>query len=116
MPKLLNTNLEQHNLPTNPYGFSATRIEDLGASEYTLVTLVVDASGSTIPFRKEMESVIKEVVKSCKYSPRAANLLLRLIQFDQRLDEIHGFKLLSQCNENDYDNCLTLSGLTALYD
>ena len=116
MPKLLNTNLEQHTLAANPYGFSATRIEDLGASEYTLATLVVDSSGSTCGFRTEMVRAIKDVVKSCKFSPRAANLLLRLVEFDSSLREIHGFKLLSQCNESDYDGCLTLNGCTSLYD
>lgn len=116
MPKLLNSDLEQHVLPTNNYGFSAVRIADLGASEYTLVTLVVDSSGSTMNFRHAMTQAIKDMITSCKYSPRAANLLIRLVEFDHNLREIHGFKMLSQCDVADYDNCLTLSGTTALYD
>lgn len=116
MPKLLNTDLEQHKLPTNQYGFSAVRIADLGASEYTLVTLVVDSSGSTLNFRNAMERAVKDVITSCKYSPRAANLLIRLVEFDHNLREIHGFKMLSQCDVDDYTNCLTLGGTTALYD
>lgn len=47
MPRL--DNMESTKLPTGNYGFSAQRIEDLGASEYTLVTLAVDDSSSVQP-------------------------------------------------------------------
>ena len=36
--------------------------------------------------------------------------------FDNRLDESHGFKLLEQCNPDDYDGCIPPGGSTALYD
>lgn len=112
----LNTNLEQHNLPAGTYGYSATSLDDLGATEYTLVTMVVDASGSVIGFKKEMEEAIVQVVNACKYSPRVDNLMIRLISFSESVHEIHGFKLLSECNEDDYDDCLKIRGVTALYD
>lgn len=103
-------------LPTSHFGFSHTRIEDLGATEYTLVSINADKSGSTDPFKAEMEKVIKAVVKACRRSPRADNLMLRLSVFDHNFEEIHGFKLLGNCNEDDYKGCMgQTGGTTALY-
>lgn len=99
------------------YGFSAARIEDLGASEYTLGLVVVDVSGSTGGFRREMEKALKAVVQACRRNPRADNMMLRVVLFDDAVQEFHGFKPLPNCNESDYDGCLgTSGGLTALYD
>jgi uncharacterized protein YegL len=114
MPRFDNDNL-QHN-QVGHFGFSATRIEDLGATEYTLVTIVVDASGSVGGFVTELEKAIQEVVQSCQLSPRADNLMIRLIRFNGAVDELHGFKLLSSCNVQDYQNFIGPSGSTALYD
>jgi hypothetical protein len=117
MPKLgdLNADLEKQKMPTGHYQFSAQRISDLGASEYTLVTLVVDVSGSTEKFRPEMTNCIKEVLKSCKYSPRSDNLMFRLVRFSNDVQEVHGFKLLENCNADDYNDALNVpGGLTAL--
>jgi len=114
MPKLTD-NLENFKLPGS-YGYSATKLSDLGATEYTLVTLVVDDSGSIQSFRGEMESAIKEVVNACRYSPRADNLMIRLVTFSNKMKEIHGFKLLANCQLDDYNNVLTDGGMTALFD
>ena len=108
--------LESHDLPTGTYGFSATKIEDLGATEYTLVTIVVDVSGSVSSFEKDMESAIKEIVNACKLSPRADNLMIRFVTFSDNMKEEHGFKLLSDCDVSDYDNCLYAGGVTSLFD
>ena len=117
MPKLdIGNDLEQHTLPTGHYGFSAQRIEDLGSTEYTLVSIVVDTSGSVNAFDKEMEKCVKEVVKACKHSPRADYLMIRLVRFDQTLQEVHGFKLLSSINLADYDKVIVPGGMTALFD
>jgi uncharacterized protein YegL len=116
MPKLTDSNLEEHALPTGSFGYSAAKLEDLGATEYTLVTLVVDVSSSVSDYKKEMEDCIKEVIQACKMSPRADNLMIRLLVFNTQLDEIHGYKLLEQCNSGDYVDCLAPGGMTALYD
>jgi len=115
MPKL-NDGLVDHKLTTGSYGYSAVSLEDLGASEYTLVTIVQDISASVGSFKNEMETCLKEIVKSCKYSPRADNLMIRLVGFNNNLSEIHGFKLLEECNEADYNGVLFCKGSTSLFD
>jgi len=116
MPSLANLNLEQKNLPTDNFGYSATRLRDLAATEYTLVTMVVDVTGSVAGHEREMEGVLQAVVGACKYSPRADNLLLRLVTFNTSLSEVHGFKLLQECSPGDYQGILRTGGCTALYD
>ncbi len=116
MPILNDTQLDQVVLPNSHYGYSATRLENLGATEYTIATIVADISGSTSPFIRDMEAAIARIVQACKFSPRADNLLLRLIAFDHVLSELHGFKLLENCHLADYGGCLSPGGSTALYD
>jgi uncharacterized protein YegL len=116
MPILNSSDLDQITLPNSHYGYSATRLEDLGATEYTIATIVCDVSGSTAQFTFDMESAITRIVQACKFSPRADNLLLRLVAFDDNLNELHGFKLLENCNLADYGGALRSGGSTALYD
>ena len=116
MPILNDHTLQAQDLPNGQYGFSATRLDDLGATEYTLVTIVCDVSPSVNGFVKEMENALQEIVKACKYSPRADNLMLRLVTFHGRMDEVHGFKLLEQCHLKDYQKLLCIGAATALYD
>ena len=108
--------LTQHNLGAGTYNFSAMDLDDLGATEYTLVTIAVDKSGSVCNYEKDMEACIKKIIESCKTSPRKDNLMIRLVIFNQIMEEVHGFKLLPQCNLSDYDGCLNTSGTTALVD
>lgn len=99
------------------YGFSGTRIENLGATEYTLVCIAIDLSGSTSEFVSEMKQSVKRIVQSLRSSPRADYLMLRVIVFADRLAEFHGFKPLSECNADDYDNMdRNVGAMTALYD
>lgn len=116
MPVFDTDNLMKRALVGSAYGFSGTRIEDLGASEYTLVTIVCDDSGSVAGFRKDMEACIAHIVKACQRSPRSDNLMLRLVSFDDTLREVHGFKPLGECHPGDYSGFLTSGGTTALYD
>jgi hypothetical protein len=108
--------MEQHSIPGGHYGFSAVGPDELGASEYTLVTIAVDVSGSVSAFKNDMEKTIKEVIKACSRSPRADNLLIRLTTFSDDVQEVHGFKMLQQINADDYDDCLKIKSVTALYD
>lgn len=104
---------------TSGFKFSATRIEHLGATEYTLVTIAVDKTGSVMDFRDELRKCLKTAVESCKKSPRSNNLLVRVIYFSSSLsggiEEIHGFKPLGEINPDDYPD-LDPYGMTPLYD
>lgn len=116
MPVLNDENMENYNIAGSNYGFSAKRIEDLGASEYTLVGITADVSGSVASFKDEIEKCVKEVVRSCRQSPRADNLMMRVTTFDNNVSEFHGFKPLSECDEANYDGSIVIGGMTALYD
>ncbi len=117
MPKLMDKGMESLEIlgGKGAFNFSATRMDELGATEYTLVTIALDKSGSVFSFEKELLDALKSVIESCKKSPRAENLMIRLIEFNHKLDEVHGFKLLSNINLNDY-NEPDIGGCTALYD
>ena len=74
----MSDSLITHSLTGQSYGYSAADLGDLGATEYTLVTIVVDESGSTLCFKKEMEACIQEVIKSCKFSQRSDLSLIHI--------------------------------------
>jgi len=117
MPRLMATDDNQIINTPGPgnFQFSAVRIEDLGASEYTLVTIVCDISGSVMSFADALLNAIKTIVEAAKKNDRAENLLLRLITFNQDIVEIHGFKNLSDIDVSAYEP-LQCDGFTALYD
>ncbi len=100
--------------PSN-FQFSAASLDSLGATEYTLATVVVDVSGSVSGWERELEKCISEIAKSCKKSPRCDNLMLRVVKFCHDIDEVHGFKELSNIKDGDYKDTLVASGSTALY-
>lgn len=97
------------------FKFSAVRPDDLGASEYTLVTIAIDISTSVGGFEKELEACVKAILGAVKKSPRVDNLLVRIISFNSDLKEIFGFKSLQNIDSNDIVP-LRPSGYTVLYD
>jgi len=109
-------NMDDHAIQGSNYGFSAKRIDELGATEYTLVVITCDGSSSVTHFRKEMEDCVKATVQACRHSPRADNLMLRLTLFNRQLHEIHGFRPLSECDVGSYTGSVQTGGTTALYD
>jgi len=115
MPLLMDETMEQVNTQSN-YGFSAVKLDELGATEYTLVTVVVDRSSSLYGYDRDLEKMIKEAVDSCQKSPRSENLLIRLVSFNQNEQEEHGFKLLNTIKLTDYDGLIKTSGSTLLFD
>lgn len=81
---LLSKNLESLNAGSG-YKFSATKIKDLGAAEYTLATIVMDASSSVEGYAVQLEQALKTIFKACDKSPRRDNLMLRVTQFANTL-------------------------------
>ena len=111
--KLFDDTTTQGNV--NGFGFSAVRPETLGSTEYTLVTLVLDKTGSVASFADKLFEVKKTVVEACRKSPRAEFLLLRTLEFNSRVDEVHGFKPLSDIDPASYA-VPACGGMTALID
>lgn len=117
MPLLTNPNdIEQRTLASNHFGYSGTRIDSLGATEYTLATITVDVSGSVEPFRQQLEDCLVEMVKACRKNPRADNTMIRVTQFSDSLDQVNGFVPLPNLNPDDYRGKLRIGGCTSLYD
>lgn len=113
MPRI---DMETHNISgVGNFQFSAARIDDLEATEYTLVTIALDTSSSVQNFESDYERMMNTIINACKKNPRSENLLVRVITFANDIKEYHGFKLLSQIAPDEYSN-IRASGMTALYD
>jgi hypothetical protein len=108
-------NMETGTVPNTNFLFSGARPEDLSASEQTLATVVVDASGSTGGFKSDLVMMLNTIVKACKKSPRAENILLRAVRFDDTVNEINGFAPIGSIADYDADD-LDGGGMTALID
>ncbi|MCP4696209.1 MAG: VWA domain-containing protein [Gammaproteobacteria bacterium] len=114
MPKF--NNMQKLTVPgSGNFQFSAIRPDNLGATEYTLVTIVVDITASVAEFAKELLETVKSVISACQRSPRADNLMVRLLLFNDRRQEVHGFVPLSQIDPGAYKP-LKCRNATALYD
>ncbi len=117
MPRL-DGDMENFRMGGN-FDFTGARMEQLGASEYTLVTIAVDETGSVNGFEDQLRDMLVAAVESCKSSDRAENLLVRVIkfgtQYPQGVDEVHGFKALADIDVADYER-LRPGHMTPLYD
>ncbi len=102
--------------PRNTFHFTQIDTDDLSAEGYTLVTLVLDQSGSVKDFARDEEKAIKAALEALHKSPRADTLMIRLIVFADGVTQVHGFKLLQDCSPASYDGILKPEGLTALFD
>lgn len=98
------------------FHFSGVNVNQLGASEYTLVGIACDRSSSVQGFAAEIEGCLKSSLEGCQRSPRVDNLLVRLLAFNQHVSEEHGFRPLSDCHLATYDGFLKPGGTTSLYD
>jgi len=117
MPRLMAQNDTQQIAIPGPgnFQFSGVKIDDLGATEYTLASMVVDISGSVSPFKDELLGCVKSVVAACQTHSRADNVLFRLLTFNSNLHEVHGFLNLADVDPDKYDP-FDPDGMTALYD
>ncbi|HET6747093.1 MAG TPA: hypothetical protein VFH06_03245 [Candidatus Saccharimonadales bacterium] len=121
MPRLAAENdgeMQNYQVGGSNFTFTAARIGSLGATEYTLVTIAVDVTGSTAGFADELHKMLLTAIESCKKSPRSDNLLVRVVTFSTYIggvNELHGFKPLSEIEPTDYQKFVP-EGLTPLYD
>lgn len=119
MPRLFDdSNMETQQIAGSGFSFQGARLEHLGATEYTLVTIAIDVTGSVYEFADELRKMLVTAVEACQKSPRSDNLLVRVVLFSTDVggvQELHGFKPLSEINPADYPR-FQPGGLTTLYD
>jgi len=120
MPKIRDAgDMEVHQITGSNFTFQGARLTHLGATEYTLVTVAVDVTGSTHNFADQLREALIAAVEACKKSPRSDNLLVRVITFSTRfqdgINELHGFKSLADIDPNGYPR-FQPDGMTPLFD
>lgn len=116
---LTSEGMNTHNMSVANFQFSAVNIDqEIGSSEQTLVSIAIDVSSSVSSFKAELEKMLQTTVQACQLDPRADSLMLRIVSFASKnnMVEIHGFKPLNSINLDDYNDCLNVGGMTALYD
>lgn len=112
----MSDDFEQFDLQHSAFGFSAQEVEELD-SEYTVVDIAIDNSGSIAGLADAINKCLGMVITDLGKSPRADNLMVRLINFGGKVMEVHGYKLLRNCAPDDYKDAVTGDGgLTALND
>jgi len=120
MPKLTDSTMEEKKLGGSNFSFSAKRLDELGASEYTLGFIAVDVSSSMYGKEKDIERMLKLAISTCRRNPRADNMMLMVLLFSTRfthnVEEVHGFKPLPDINDSDYDGIIKCGGGTPLFD
>jgi len=119
MPKIgtEDSEMQTHQTAGN-FSFSGVRLERLGATEYTLASLLVDTTGSVHLFADSLRDAVETAVSSLQKSPRAANLLVRVAEFNSGVGvrEIHGFKPLSSIDVDKDYKPFHPEGWTNLFD
>jgi len=106
-------------IPENTaFTFSGDDPEDIKdpSDEYTLVSIAEDVSPSTSGVRQLMCDGKKIVNQACKKNPRVDKLMIHYTKFGSSIEEDHGFKPVSEIDENDYQPSMTIGGSTCLYD
>ncbi|HKX73593.1 MAG TPA: hypothetical protein VJM32_06240 [Candidatus Saccharimonadales bacterium] len=125
MPRLVGNNsgddagMQTYQIGGSNFTFQATRIGGLGASGYTLVTIVVDTTGSTSGFTQQLREMLLTVIAACQKNARKEFLLVRVIVFSTSYnnghEELHGFTRVLEINTSDYPT-IHASGATPLWD
>jgi len=121
MPKILGLPTSDLNKTIHGFSYSSVSVDKLGASEYTIVGVVVDKTGSVSPFKKELEDMLSLSLESCKKSPRSLNLIARSTAFNAGfngidIEELHGFTTLASIDTAKFAGTINPDGGTPLYE
>ena len=119
MPRLgQNDDMNVHSIGGSNFQFSAKKIDELDASEYTLVVVAADVSGSMDGFGDDMDKMLGAIVEACRdpKNPRADNMMLRVLLFNENVQEIHGFRPVMDLNPDDYKGICNPGSMTAARD
>jgi len=112
----LSEGLQSFAIPGGNYGYTGANLDTLQSFENTIAVGLVDESGSTVGFKRQLELTVQEIVKSLRNNENADKLLYAHYHFDRTFKEIHGFKELANINPADYDGCWAGGGCTTLFD
>lgn len=119
MSRMVNADTNTIVIPGSNFKFSAVRTEHLGASEYTLVNICIDVTGSVSGMESDLRKCLVTMIESCKKSPRSENLLVRVFLFSTSMpggiEELHGFMPLADIDPQAYGAFRT-GGYTNLLD
>lgn len=120
MPRLdQGDDMQNFNAGRGGFAFTGARFDKLGATDYTLVTIAVDETGSVEDFKQELLKMLQTAIEACKKNPRSDNILVRVLYFSSQhrggIREIHGFKPLADIDVNSYP-APDPGGLTPLCD
>lgn len=121
MPRIKDDDVQVNKIGGSNFSFSSKRLEDLASasSEYTLVTLAVDETGSISGYEDDLKQMVEEALSACMKSPHADNLLVRLIGFGSQhhmgVKEFFGFTPLNEINKGDLPQ-FEGGGMTPLCD
>jgi len=116
MPKFMGVDADEAGKTLHGFDYTSIAVDKLGATEYTVVTIVVDKTTSVRDFKDGLEKMIGACVGSCRRSPRALNLLVRVTTFNSNgIEELHGFTLLGSIEPDDYVGTIHPGGITNLF-
>ena len=116
MSSNLSEGLQSFAIPGANYGYTGANLDTLGSFRNTIALGLLDESGSTAPFSRQLEMTVQEIVRSLRDNENADSLLYAHYHFDSNFREVHGFKELPSINPSDYDGCWAGGGRTTLYD
>ncbi len=118
MPRL-DGNMESHTIGRGGFAFTGARMDRLEATNYTLVTLGTDATGSVVSFVSELETMERKAIEACRKSAHSDNILVRLLRFSSAfpkgVDEVFGFTPLADIDVNTIPP-IRAGGMTPLCD
>ena len=101
MPKFTESQtLDTHTIGT--FGFSAVPLDELDAAQFTLATIVCDRSTSTSGFQDDMEEALKSTIKALKSHAQSDQMMVRVVAFDNDMEEVHGFISVQAIDEDQY--------------
>lgn len=112
--------MERHQIAGSGFSFTGARISNLGASEYTLATIVLDWTGSLQGHERDLRAMLVAVatwLRDPNKNPRCDNTMLRVVAFNTVIGvhELHGFKPVMDVDPNGYPE-VRCQGGTPLYD
>ena len=115
----LDGNMQSFAIGRGGFAFTGARLDRLGASNYTLATLMIDVTGSVDGFQDQLRDMAIQVVESCRFNPMSDNIMLRLALFSSMfakgINEIHGFTPLRDIDTASYPK-FRPGGMTPLND